>query len=253
MKLYKHIKSVIEKIAILLAITIFLIAALWHCGNNTIVLHAVYPHVNGLKQNDPVLIENVPVGHVNNIQFDEINSEKLIVSMEVSRDYNIPDKSVAEIIAIDQTTKKKAVNISLVASIQYLNDGDTILTFTNLTLIDSLIMISKNASQMIKDSLQGRNRNNKTSDENLLNYKVQIFITKSPLPKNDPAFKGLSETEFYVENDYYKYVAGSFEHLNEAKAYCNNLKNRGFKDAFVVVFRNGNRISIEEADEILKK
>ncbi|MEZ5196097.1 MAG: MlaD family protein [Bacteroidales bacterium] len=228
-----------------------LACALWYCNSADIELYAVYSNVSGLQKNDPVMIENVPVGKVKNIQFDEKSIAHLIVTLNIKSGFNIPDKSIAEIVTIDQTINIKGINISLVASNQYLKQGDTILTGTNFSLIDSLIQISKSASQLIKDSLQNKQSDfNFSPDEPV--YKVQIFVSKSMLTENDPAFKGLQNVNFYFENSYYKYVAGNFRSISEAKRFCENIKNKGCPDAFVVAFSEGKRISIEEAGQLLK-
>mgnify|MGYP005752382341 CR=1 FL=1 len=42
-------------------------------------------------------------------------------------------------------------------------------------------------------------------------------------------------------------TAGSFEEYNEAAFYKDQVKEKGYKDAFIVAFRDNDRISVEEA------
>jgi len=48
----------------------------------------------------------------------------------------------------------------------------------------------------------------------------------------------------------WKYTSGYFNNFNQANQYRNILKNKGYKDAFVVIFHKNKRISIEKAKEL---
>lgn len=83
-------------------------------------------------------------------------------------------------------------------------------------------------------------------------FRVQIGAFKSKLPDN--SFRGLSPLNAETTpNGYIRYTAGNFNRLENANAVKNDLKNLGYSDAFVVVFYNGKRISLNEAMEILAK
>lgn len=251
MKILNHNNTFTNRLYIIVAIAAILVGILWYCNTTALEIYAVYPHIKGLKKNDKVLIENVPVGQVKSIRFNENGASSLIVSIEINRDFNIPDKSIAEIVPFDLTTNIMGINISLVASNQYLEHGDTILTYTDTNLIDSLINISKSVSQVIKDSLVVKEKTyNYLSVDPV--FKVQILVSKSMFLENDAAFKSVPNVTFYFENDFYKYVAGNFRSNKEAKTFCEIVKNKGFKDAFVVAFMKGKRISMKEANELLK-
>lgn len=77
-------------------------------------------------------------------------------------------------------------------------------------------------------------------------FKVQIGAFKAPLPDN--TFKGLSPIIAQnTPSGYIRYMAGNFEKYESANAVKNDLRNLGYSDAFVVVYFNGQRISISEA------
>jgi hypothetical protein len=54
----------------------------------------------------------------------------------------------------------------------------------------------------------------------------------------------------YSADGMWKYTAGTFVKLEEALNLQSQLKADGFSDAFVVAFKNGERISVKEAQAI---
>jgi N-acetylmuramoyl-L-alanine amidase len=92
-----------------------------------------------------------------------------------------------------------------------------------------------------------------TKDSTGLIFRIQIETSDKKLPSNSPRFKGLDIFE-YQENKLYKYCTGLFHHdLKAAKNYKIELVEKGFNNAFVVAFLNGERISIEKAIKLAEK
>ena len=56
---------------------------------------------------------------------------------------------------------------------------------------------------------------------------------------------------FYKENGILKYTAGNFTTFATAQKYRNQIAKK-HKDAFVVAFRNGERIDLQEARRLTK-
>jgi N-acetylmuramoyl-L-alanine amidase len=73
-------------------------------------------------------------------------------------------------------------------------------------------------------------------------YRVQFMVLSKKLPANSPAFKGLSPVTFYKDAGMYKYTCGSTTNLNEILNIQRRVRTK-FKDAFVVKFRDGERIN----------
>ena len=82
-------------------------------------------------------------------------------------------------------------------------------------------------------------------------FKIQIMVSESKLKSNDKRFKGLG-TDYYQENGVYKYTYGESEDYNEILRMKKQIADK-FKDAFVIAFLNGEKISTAKAIEIFKK
>ena len=92
-----------------------------------------------------------------------------------------------------------------------------------------------------------------TKDSTGLTFRIQIETSDKKLATNSVRFKGLEIYE-YNENRLYKYCTGLFHHdLKAAKEYKIELIEKGFNNAFVVAFLNGERISIEKAIKLAEK
>ena len=60
-------------------------------------------------------------------------------------------------------------------------------------------------------------------------------------------FKGRSDVWEYKFNKSWKYTIGRCDKQEDALKLLSDLKKAGFDDAFVVAFKNNNRISLQEA------
>ena len=86
-----------------------------------------------------------------------------------------------------------------------------------------------------------------------VNFRVQVETSDTKIATNSARFKGLSVYE-YKQDNLYKYTIGSFENdLSAANKYKNELREKGFSNAFVVAFQNGERISLEKAIKLAEK
>jgi len=86
-----------------------------------------------------------------------------------------------------------------------------------------------------------------------LSFRVQIAVTTTDIGTRAPKFSALKNVRMYKHNGMYKYTTGDEATLQGAMALLEQVRRKGFKDAFVVVFRNNQRISQEETNRLLGK
>lgn len=82
--------------------------------------------------------------------------------------------------------------------------------------------------------------------------KVQITSSSKKIELNSRKFKGLPDVWEYKSGTMYKYTSGNFTDFESALKAQKEIKATGFKDAFVVSFYKGVRISNKLAQEKLK-
>lgn len=79
-----------------------------------------------------------------------------------------------------------------------------------------------------------------TNDEGV-KYKVQFYISLTPLKNNDRRLKNLRDIGSYKHQGMVKYTSGSFDTLDDAMKYLPEVK-KYYPDAFVVKMENNRRI-----------
>jgi N-acetylmuramoyl-L-alanine amidase len=97
----------------------------------------------------------------------------------------------------------------------------------------------------VKESIEPQKT--ETADVSGTIFRVQIFSSSVKYTKSHSKFKGRSDIWMYFADGMWKYTAGSFNKLEEALNLQSQLKADGFTDAFVVAFKNGERISVKDA------
>ena len=80
-----------------------------------------------------------------------------------------------------------------------------------------------------------------------LSFRVQFLVSDKELPEGDRQFKGLTGWKMYQQDGSYRYTMGDEPNMKKAIILQNEVRGRGFKDAFVIAMYKGKRISIQEA------
>jgi N-acetylmuramoyl-L-alanine amidase len=81
-------------------------------------------------------------------------------------------------------------------------------------------------------------------------FKVQIASGKNKVPTRSYNFKGLKEIERVKVGGYYKYYFGNNAQYEEVIKALKIARQKGYKTAFIVAFKNGEKISVIEAKKM---
>ncbi|MBL7138777.1 MAG: N-acetylmuramoyl-L-alanine amidase [Bacteroidales bacterium] len=82
-------------------------------------------------------------------------------------------------------------------------------------------------------------------------FKIQLAASPDKINLSSPRFRGVKGIQMYQHNGMYKYTYGEEVDLEKAKQLQASMQARGFTDAFIVAFRKGERISLDQAKSIL--
>lgn len=83
--------------------------------------------------------------------------------------------------------------------------------------------------------------------QNELVFKVQFASSDVALDLKQDKYAAIINGDFYKLKSIYKYTSGSFATLNDAVRHQNLLREKGFKDCFVIAVKNGERIDMKQA------
>jgi N-acetylmuramoyl-L-alanine amidase len=78
-------------------------------------------------------------------------------------------------------------------------------------------------------------------------FKVQLSASIKKVELQPRNFRGLKNISIAYENSVYKYMYGETADYEEAKKQLQEAKQKGYYAAFLIAFKNGEKISIEEA------
>ena len=102
---------------------------------------------------------------------------------------------------------------------------------------------------------QEENRPPATSAPELKNpdvfYSIQVKSSPKQLKVDAGNFSGLKGVEMYRHEGLYKYRVGKVQDLGKAFDLLEDVKKKGYKDAFVIAFRGAERITVMKAQELL--
>ena len=101
------------------------------------------------------------------------------------------------------------------------------------------------------DSLKSKSNLSPKIEKELV-YRVQIASADKKNPLTSTQFKDVEKVDEYEEKSLIKYTVGNFNSSFEALKTQKDLRERGYKEAFVICFLNGKRIPLKEGFEFEK-
>ena len=87
----------------------------------------------------------------------------------------------------------------------------------------------------------------KKSDKKSAEFKIQIAAVAKKVEPIAANFNGLSSIEMTADGNVFKYFFGTTGDYAEAKRNLQQAKDKGFTSAYIVAFKNGKKVSIQEA------
>jgi hypothetical protein len=119
-------------------------------------------------------------------------------------------------------------------------------TTTNNSNSNNNITSNNNSNNNNSNTNTNNSNNNSTntSTDGLV-FRVQVGAFKTKIPKGVFA-QVPSLIEIKTENGLYKYVSGSYKNMDDALKHRKDLRLLGYDDAFVVAYKNGKRVSLND-------
>jgi len=107
----------------------------------------------------------------------------------------------------------------------------------------------KDTSSPTKPNLEVSSTKKSTNNQDTsgIIYKVQLSASIKKVELIPSNFNGLKDISMMSENKYYKYMYGQTPNYNEAKKRLEEAKSRGYSSAYLIAFKNGTKISVQDA------
>jgi phospholipid/cholesterol/gamma-HCH transport system substrate-binding protein len=105
--------------------------------SSTYKLYAFYPETGGLESSAPVMLNGFKIGYVDEIMLRTAETPPIRVTLNIEREYPVPDGSIAELYGADLMGTKE-VRIIMSERDQVLKNEDTIMAATVPDLLTSL-------------------------------------------------------------------------------------------------------------------
>lgn len=126
--------------------------------------------------------------------------------------------------------------------------AESIEEYINHLKINSVAQ-SNNQIQTQSSTVSKNENSNTIADQDVV-FKVQIASGSRKLETKSYNFKGLQNVERLKVGNSYKYYIGNTKNYQEIETFLKQAKSKGYTTAFVVAFKNGQRIDVES---LLKK
>ncbi len=102
------------------------------------------------------------------------------------------------------------------------------------------------------EKTEGKQSIQSETKESGIIFRIQISCLADNKKPDDPVFKGLEKIQSLKSGSYYCYTTGEETTYEGAAALLEKVKQKGFTDAFMVAYKNGEKITINEAKKYLK-
>lgn len=128
------------------------------------------------------------------------------------------------------------------AFLEYKTGEKSIITAINLkkdsdkTLAENIDKIDDDKTVVKQEKIDSK------SNDDTITYRVQFLISKTKIQLSDIRFRDIHKVNSYLHNGMYKYTSGDETSQEKADEIRKKLCKKGYNDAFIIKFKNGNRL-----------
>lgn len=180
----------------------------------------------------------------NNISAENVQSEPTV--------YYLTD-----VMESDTKEQSKLFTNDTVSQLNLTGEYDTIassLKNTKEIIHPCLSKETKDTNSNYKDKVKTKEvQQSRSPKGNAPIFKIQLLVSNQLLSSDNPLFKGLHPIKYYKIGDIYKYTYGAEYNYEKIKKIKEEQVDIKFKDAFIVAFREGNKIDLGDAIDLLKE
>lgn len=113
---------------------------------------------------------------------------------------------------------------------------------------DAILKFKKNLDQNVGEHIvDERYTENQRLEYKDITFKVQIAASSKKLDPMPYNFNGLNDISRESSGSVFKYFYGQTSDYNEIKMMHSQAKEKGFKDSYIVAYKNGIKLSLKEA------
>jgi N-acetylmuramoyl-L-alanine amidase len=106
--------------------------------------------------------------------------------------------------------------------------------------------------EVVKEKEAPANENDKVKNDKVY-WGVQFYSSSRSLPAGHKIRNAFDQVREDLENGIYKYSTGMLEDKNVAIKLQENVREKGYKDAFLIAFLNDKKITVNQAYDYLRK
>jgi len=143
----------------------------------------------------------------------------------------------------------------VIGSFVYRSQSEKLLKYVLEKGYEDAFIVDINSTQnYTEEVIRVNNESIKREIEGSIEFKVQIGAFKEEIPDDImKIFLQFDDIDKKIQGELSIFTLGSFSNYEIASAWCENVKESGVPDAFVVAINEGRKISIEDANLYIAK
>ena len=210
-----------------------------------------------IENQTPLENENIKAGNIP-------GQRKLIDEDEEDEEDEKKTTTVKDTAKVKTTQVVKTETITTIKAVET-NTSSTLITETKESVKEDSIVNANSIIEKFKEknkeattsktfaaipskTLATQQKNNEpVAVSNDIKFKVQFASSDVELNLKQEKFAAIIEGAYYKSGNMNKYTSGNFSDFKEAVKHQNSLREKGFKDCFVIAIQNNSRIDVNEA------